>query len=410
MATAPKELSDLIARERGVLAVHRDVLRSSAVLPGRALAPRTFLHGFFLPFTLAAASLRTPDVRRRWGRVFGVRLLLLLVLAPLAVARRADRARTKGDVDVEPASDGISVQVRLDEKDGRRPPPEVHVTVPGLSFDVNARHGADAPPRAALREAAPPAAPEAAQPSAALPRSLLTTGLRDWRLLVAALAAISALEAVLVFLSRKYDDWVSFHVAKVAGVRPEDEEEPTPKLRVDLAWLWRKGLRKIHGYVILFAGAPLFAPLLLVPSAGRILFQIAFFAWGLYWLGVVTAGKNSHAWLDAPSADAPPFLRTLATAGGEAWALAPVRGYARLLVRLTKPVHAAVATFERNPRAYLGLASARVVLSLPGLYAASRPVIPVAAGRLCAELDPGGRFWANDTSCCGLASPPAETL
>jgi hypothetical protein len=391
MSAASKEFSDLLAGERKALVAHREALRSGAALPRRVLAPRMFLHGLLLPFTLAAASLRAPEVRRRWVRVVGVRLLLLLVVAPWAVAR-ADRARTKAGVAVEPASDGVSVRVRIDKKDGRRPPPEVHVTVPGLSFDVDARHDADAPPRAA----AAATAPEAARTPAAAPPSLLATALRDWRLLVAALAAISALEAVLVFLSRKYDDWVAFHLAEVAGVRPEDEEEPIPKLRVDLAWLWRKGLRKLHGYVILFAGAPLFAPLLLLPSAGHILFQIAFFAWGLYWLGVVTAGKNAHAWLDAPSAAAPPFLRALANAGGEAWALAPVRAYARLLVRLTKPVHAAVATFERNPRAYLGLAFARLVLSVPGVYGAARPVVPVAAGRLCAEADPAGRFWATD--------------
>jgi hypothetical protein len=57
-------------------------------------------------------------------------------------------------------------------------------------------------------------------------------------------------------------------------------------------------------------------------------------------------------------------------------------------------VNSAAATFERSPAAFLGLALARGVLALPGLYLLARPIVPVAAGRICAESDPGDRFAA----------------
>ncbi|HEY8078950.1 MAG TPA: hypothetical protein VIF62_32685, partial [Labilithrix sp.] len=59
---------------------------------------------------------------------------------------------------------------------------------------------------------------------------------------------------------------------------------------------------------------------------------------------------------------------------------------------LTRGVNPAAQTFERTPLPFLGLALARIVLSLPALYLLARPIVPVAAGRLCAEADPHDRF------------------
>lgn len=217
---------------------------------------------------------------------------------------------------------------------------------------------------------------------------------RGWTWLLAFLAVLSAAEGVVVFLSRRWDDWLSFHASRLATVLPEDETPKTPKIAVDFRWLYRKLKRRIRGYVVFAAGIPAVLPLQLVPVVGHWLFVVAVTLWGWYWFGVFSAAKSAHAWADEESAPAPGPIRTLRRYSSHRL-LGPIRWYGRIWTRMTQSVNPAAATFERTPAAFLGLALARVVLSLPGLYLLARPMVPVAAGRLCAEADPAGRFTAR---------------
>ena len=150
--------------------------------------------------------------------------------------------------------------------------------------------------------------------------------------------------------------------------------------------------RRFRGYVVFAAGLPALLPLRLVPTAGPYLFSIAATLWGWYWIGVFSAAKSAHAWADEERALSPAPIRTLNERVSPHFVFAPLRWYGRTWARITRSVNPAATTFERSPTAFLGLALARVVLSLPGLYLLARPIVPVAAGRLCAEADPTERF------------------
>lgn len=62
------------------------------------------------------------------------------------------------------------------------------------------------------------------------------------------------LEALVVFVSRRWDDWLSFHASRFAGIRPEDAEPKERRLSLDFKWLWRKLKRRIRGSIVMFAG------------------------------------------------------------------------------------------------------------------------------------------------------------
>jgi hypothetical protein len=96
--------------------------------------------------------------------------------------------------------------------------------------------------------------------------------------------------------------------------------------------------------------------------------------------------------VDAGTAPPPRMIDGLRAFAPTRWWTAPLRGYARIWAALTRSFHSPAAFFERAPAAFLGLALARALLSLPGFYFLAKPIIPVAAGRLCAEADPMRRF------------------
>lgn len=148
--------------------------------------------------------------------------------------------------------------------------------------------------------------------------------------------------------------------------------------------------------MVFAAGVPALLPLRLVPEVGTWLFSIAATLWGWYWLGVFSAAKSAHAWADEEQALSPAPIRKLNERVSKGFVLGPVRWYGRAWAKITRGVNPAATTFERSPAAFLGLALARVVLALPGLYLLARPIVPVAAGRLCAEADPTDRFSVSE--------------
>lgn len=370
--------SPALARERSALDVHRVALRGSA-LPTPKRAPRgTFLHGFLLPFTLIATTLRDGELRSAYLRVVFGRALVVTVLGALAF---------RG---AEPSLEQPRPRI-VHRRDNTTSGRSIHFHVPGVDIDLD-DHGTDNVE--VLGKNIPVVDPDekpVPQPPAAGVVGALQSG---WHWAAALVALLSMLEALVVFVSRRFDDSLSFRASRLAGILPEEETPKPPGLALDLKWLFRKLKRRVRGYVVLGAGVPLLATLHFVPTVGPWLFRAAATAWGWYWLGVFSAAKSAHAWADADTAPAPAIIRTFAS-GVPRWCT-PLRAYAAAWARLTRGVNAAAATFERSPAPFLGLALARAILALPGLYLLARPLVPVAAGRLCAEADPADRFSSRE--------------
>jgi hypothetical protein len=393
-----------IERERGALVAHRAALRGSRLPPPHEAPKGTFIHGFLLPFSLIAATLRDAHLRGPYVRVAVVRGLLVLLVGIVAVAKgdgaRRDRPeRARGGLVVEPGPKGNPL----------------HVNVPGLRVDIDGEGesasvsvlGQSVPVATKRRHAKATGEDTAASSPPPSVAGRFWDGARHgWAWLLALVTVLSATEGILVFFSRRWDDWLSFHASRLAAIRPEDETPKTPKVALDLRWLYRKLRRRLRGYVVFAAGVPALALLRLVPTAGPWLFSLAVTLWGWYWLGVFSAAKSAHAWADEETALSPAPIRTLERGTARGVVLAPLRWYARLWAKITRGVNPAATTFERSPAAFLGLALARVVLSMPGLYLLARPIVPVAAGRLCAEADPADRFAAAEPPEPAALPPP----
>lgn len=213
-----------------------------------------------------------------------------------------------------------------------------------------------------------------------------------WAWVVWYVTLLSLTEAAIAHLSRRYDEHLAWHIAAIARIRPEAAYPPVPGISIGLGELYAKAKRFVRGYIILGMAAPALVFAAFLPFAGGIISPLVIFAWTVYWFSVFGAGKTLHAYSD--DAVAPPprvFRELLAITASTPW-LSPFHRLSRLATRIARSANAPAMAFARAPAAYLGFALARVVLSLPGLYSLSRPVIPVAAGRLFAESDPHGRF------------------
>jgi hypothetical protein len=377
--------SAVLERERVALGAHRATLRGFALPPPKAAPRGTFVHGLLLPFSLILATIRDRDLRGPYLRLVLARAAVVVVVAMFAFHG------------AKPAHEhhGPSLVLMHDKKTprgestGSATGKGLHVHVPGVNIDLD--KGSD--DVEVLGKKIPVVDPDAkpAEPPPVV--GVLGAVEHGWRWLAALLALLSTLEGMVVFVSRRYDDWLSFHASRLAAVRPEDETPKTRKLAFDVKWLVRKTKRRVRGYLVFGAGLPALWPLELVPTVGPWLFSAALTLWGWYWLGVFSAGKSAHAWADAEAAPSPKMIRVLhERIERTPRLLAPLRPYARLWAWLTRDVNPAATTFERSPAPFLGLAVARAILALPGLYLLARPIVPIAAGRLCAEADPADRF------------------
>jgi hypothetical protein len=427
--------SAIVDRERLSVTVHKETLRGSDLPPPNAVRPRTFVHGFLLPFSLILATLRHPTLGIAYLRIFVVRMLIVGVLAAIAFCfpkelGRPGYAPTEKDkssgiyIGKKPKRAGIPVVGKPgrgltitftpddDKSDKSEESEKSEKSDEAEDADADADVGDEAarvekskkqllkethnsPIAKAVVDAADAAqkAEEEKKRKEAAEPAIVRTLQRDWKWVAWFLGVIAAMEAVVVFFSRKWDDWLSFFASTVARIRPEDAAPKAPGLSVDIPWSLKKLKRRLRGYVLFSTGLPLLWLFELVPSIGHVLFGVGVTVWGWYWLAVFTAAKSAHAWADDGIAPSPLLIRELRarTEGGHRL-LRPVALYARVWARITRSVNAAASTFERNPAPFLGLALARAVLSLPGLYLLARPIVPVAAGRLCAETDPQDRF------------------
>lgn len=376
------QMESILDRERSAIAAHRAALRGSD-LPAPSDAPKgTFLHGFFLPFSLILATLRDRELRGPYVRVLAVRGSIVGFFAIMAIAG----GNIEGTKSQRESRNGIRIH-----KDGK-PGKPLKVDLPGLHVDIDEERNQQEV--TLLGQKLPVTTIEAPTPDEPPTPSTLGKKVSDgWTWLLGLVAVISVFELMVVFFSRRWDDWLSFHASsRLALILPEDATPATPKLGFDLKWIYRKLKRRVRGYVVFAIGLPLLFPLRMIPVVGPWLFTILATAWGWYWLGVFSAAKSAHAWADHEQALPPAPIRRLTSLPGPSIVIGPLRWYGRRWSSIARSLDPAATTFERSPTAFLGLALARVILALPFVYLLARPIIPVAAGRLCAEADPTARF------------------
>lgn len=406
--SAPKRPS-LVEREREALAAHRASLRGASAIPPPDRAPRgTFLHGFLLPFSLIATTLRDRELRVPYLKVTAIRAAVVIAIALAAFSGNKDKRRGH---DFQVGTPKAAVVTDRHRKEKHTP---VKVDIPGVHVDLDPNNHKDeivvlgqkvpvVDENGAIDAQSQPVEAAPPPPPTMLGRAWMQVKDR-WAWILGLVAFLSGAEAVVVFLSRRYDDWLSFHASRLARIRAEDDAPKERKIALDLPWLYRKLKRRIRGYVVFAAGVPAFLPLRLIPVAGTLAFSIALTLWAWYWLGVFTAAKSAHAWADEATAPSPRPIRMLNDRVSKGFFVFPLRLYGRAWAWITRSVNPAAATFERSPAAYLGLALARAILSLPFLYLFVRPLVPVAAGRLCAESDPGARFSEPPVPASGVVA------
>ncbi len=447
----------LINSGRASLETHAEAARGSGFPPAKASRP-TFLHGFLLPFSLVFATLRHPTLGHAYLKLICVRALAVGVAAALAFHLSDGPERGRGGPRVTitrapPATPGAApssapvrvhthepgIDIDIDETTGEHRvnilgadiPVMASPATPSKAGPADVKHEAKEAARELKRAArAAKGAAHAVKGTAHAVKAGLGADGEDgdvgdatststespgwlgsaiegsrvgqylatkWTWILWFVGVFSMVEGVVVFFSRRYDDWISFHASSIARIRPEELAPKPAEVTFEVRWLVKKLKRRIRGYIVFGAGIPFLALFQLVPVVGKTLFAIGLTVWGWYWLAIFTTAKSAHAWTDEHTAPSPYLIRELRDRPAAIKLLGPLRLYARLWARFTRSMNAPASTFERSPAPFMGLALARMILSLPGIYLLARPLISVAAGRLCAESDPADRFSASSS-------------
>ncbi|MBN9683791.1 MULTISPECIES: hypothetical protein [unclassified Corallococcus] len=205
--------------------------------------------------------------------------------------------------------------------------------------------------------------------------------LGSWEFWALFFGSLSAVQWIVVALSRDYHTVISREASLATGVPPEDPDI-TPHVRLNVPWLRAKLQRRWRAFLLFVMGVPalvlLCIPLCWFPKSFTVLSSL----WGFWWLLVFTAAKSDRAWM-APVTRPPWFVRV--------WSRLPTHGSFRWvmsgLARRSESVAAPIAAVERQPWVFAGLALTRFVGSLPPLRCFTRPFIPVASAHLLG-LDP----------------------
>ena len=281
--------ASIIEREKTALAAHRAALRGSSEIPPPNAAPKgTFVHGFFLPFSLIVATLRDRELRAPYLRVAFLRGLLVVLAAVVAIAA----GNISGDRGVK-STPSPSVIVRIISKDKSKHSAPVHVDMPGLHVNIDDEKdqasvsvlGRNVPVTNVDEPSpAPPPPPDAEPPKPEPPPSLAR---RAW-MRVRHELAVSARALRVSLRRRRRRRLLLTSLGRLALVprlaarvdHPRGRRAKTPALAVDLRWLYRKMKRRFRGYVVFAAGVPALLPFRLVPVAGPYLFTIALTLWG----------------------------------------------------------------------------------------------------------------------------------
>ncbi len=420
-ATPPSENPRAESREHGVWSaqermlwrVWEDVRHGASVfhqrnvpLPANRL--KQFVHGLCLPFHLGRALFEDRAARRSYLKVCGLQMLAVLALTLLFTGSG------KGVVERVEQVETLEERVQHEAAEAR----ELARLEKALALAKRSTQG-----RAAVEEAKVLAAVEEAHRLTEKARKLRRVEReaakkerRTVKLVVYWAALFTALQVaqwIVIALSRDYHTAFSRELSLRAGLVPEDEEL-TPRVRLNLPWMRTKLGRRLRGLVVFALGMPpLWAIHLLVPG-GKFLFSVLVTVWGAWWFLVFTAGKTARAWVE-PDAREPWFLRgwngLTARFALFRWAL--FGAYGSLLTTFSRPLFSPAATVERQPWTLSGLAVARALAVLPLFKCFLRPLVSVSAmylleqeavSRGAAASPPGA------ASAPGAGAPPDGAL
>lgn len=230
-------------------------------------------------------------------------------------------------------------------------------------------------------------------------------GVAFWSSLYATLCVV---EWIVLALSRDYQDVISRDAALISGA-PPDDPPIEPRVRVDLAWMKKRAARYIRAWKVLIVGLPALALLTLIPIAGPSLYAAASALWAAYWVAISVTAKSGEAWREEGTAGPPWFLRGWSAlterVPGFRWSLP--RTYGRLWARHTQALFSPAARFERSPWELAGVALARALSGVPGLYFFFRPLIPVAAAHILVAQNAAATAAADAPAAAPAPEEPA---
>ena len=201
-------------------------------------------------------------------------------------------------------------------------------------------------------------------------------------------ATISGVEWVVIALSRDFHDSVSRDASLLTGLTPE-EDDRTPRVRIDLKWMWKRLRDKARGFFVFASALPFVWLIATIAVIGPFLSAALLVLWSVYWSGVFAASRTIHGWKDEERAPDPIFLRGWERATGrlpDALRWAP-KTYGRLVRRSTRSLFAPASRLEARPWELTGLSLARTLRHVPGFYLALRPFYSVAAAHVIVAHD-----------------------
>lgn len=213
--------------------------------------------------------------------------------------------------------------------------------------------------------------------ASALGDNVKVEGFGDWKeTAFTVIALFAAVEWLVIAWSREHHEQITRAITERFALPPEDPLQ-TPRIRLDLRWLWRRlrrwarGIKAIIGVLpVVLALSLLLSPLGVRERASGVLLLI----WSLYWGAVIACSKTAYAWRTEGDASAP---EPRYVASFRRWPIVSL--LARFLGRMTRTSAPAVREVDVQPWEFLGLAVARTLLGLPVLYSFIRPSLPVAA-------------------------------
>lgn len=343
-----------------------------------------FVHGLCLPFHLARGFFADRDARRRYLKVCGLQALAVLALALLFTGSGKKVVEPLESEESLGAGPQVSEWTRIREEKDR----ELEAAM-GQATRAAFQGGLELEKaRAAVREAERAIEKHReAKRAAGLEDVRRRRAVRRVVYWAAFLSALQLAQWIVIALSRDYHTALSLEVSRANGV-PLEDEPLTPRVRLNMPWLRSKMQRRWRSLVVFAVGVPvLWGTKMLLPAgtedAG---FTVLLSVWGAWWFVVFTAGKSARAW-DEQTPREPWFLRGWSWLTTRVvplrWALFGV--YGSLWTTFTRPVFSPVASVERQPWTFSGLAVVRALAVLPLVKCFLRPLIPVAAAHLLAQ-------------------------
>jgi hypothetical protein len=359
---------------------------------------KQFVHGLCLPFHLGRALFEDRAARRSYLKVGGLQALAVLALALLFTGSGSKVVTSVEQVEV------LEERVQHEAAEARELARLEKTLALAKLSTTQGRAVDEAKVRAAVEEAH--RLTEKARKLRRVEREAAKKGRRTVKLVVYWAALFTALQVaqwIVIALSRDYHTAFSRELSLRAGLVPEDEEL-TPRVRLNLPWMRTKLGRRLRGLVVFALGMPPIWALNLLLPGGKYLSSVLVTVWGAWWFLVFTAGKTARAWAE-PDAREPWFLRgwngLTARFALFRWAL--FGAYGSLLTTFSRPLFSPAATVERQPWTLSGLAVVRGLAVLPLFKCFLRPLVSVSAQYL---LEQEGAPRGAAASPPGAASAP----